>query len=348
MRIAQVAPLYESVPPRLYGGTERIVSWLTEELVHRGHDVTLFASGDSRTAARLVAPCERAVRLDPEARDPIALHVVELSEVEERAEHFDVIHCHVDYLAFPLARHVRPPTLHTLHGALDLPHCRSLFRRFPEVPLVSISDSQRSPLAPIELDWLATVHHGLPVASIPYAPGGGRGGYLVFLGRLSPEKGPDVAIRVARELDCPLRIAAKVDRADTAYFERVIRPCLDDPRIEYLGEIGDAEKWRLLHDARCLLFPVDWEEPFGLAMIEALACGTPVIARPRGSVPEIVRDGVTGFLADTVDELAGAVKRVDVLDRAACRRDVEQRFSVTVMTDRYEAVYRHLLSRRRH
>lgn len=345
MRIAQVAPLYESVPPRLYGGTERIVSWLTEELVGRGHDVTLFASGDSHTAARLVAPCERAIRLDRETPDPIALHVVELAEVEARAENFDVIHCHVDYLAFPLGRHLTVATLHTLHGALDQPHCAPVFRRFRDAPLVSISDSQRVPLAMLDLDWLATVHHGLPVDSIPYAPGGGQGGYLAFLGRLSPEKGADTAIRVARELGCPLRMAAKVDRVDIPYFERVIRPCLDDPLIEHLGEVGDKDKWKFLHDARCLLFPVEWQEPFGIAMIEALACGTPVIARPRGSVPEVVRDGVTGYLADTVDDLADAVKRVDVLDRAECRRDVERRFSVAVMTDHYEAVYRRLLER---
>lgn len=346
MRIAQVAPLYEPVPPRHYGGTERVVSWLTEELVRRGHEVTLFASGDSRTTARLVAPCRRAIWLDPAAPDPVALHVVELAQVCERIGEVDIVHGHVDYLAFPFARLVRTPFVHTMHGRLDLRHLVHLFAHFREVPLVSISDSQREPLAAVGLNWVATVPHGLPVSAIPFdAAGGGRGRYLVFLGRISPEKRPDLAIAVAKRLGLPLRIAARVDDKDRPYFESEIRPLMSHPLIEFVGEVGDEEKWQLLGDALCLLFPVDWPEPFGIAAIEALACGTPVVARPYGAVPEVIRDGEVGFLADTVEELVAAVKRVDLLDRARCRRHVEERFSVQVMADRYEAVYRRLLER---
>lgn len=339
VRIAQVAPLYEPVPPRHYGGTERVVSWLTEELVRRGHEVTLFASGDSATTARLVAPCRRAIWLDPAAPDPVALHVVELAQVCERIDAFDIVHGHVDYLAFPFARLVRAPFVHTMHGRLDLRHLVHLFAHFPEVSLVSISDSQREPLAALPLTWVATVHHGLPVSAIPWSARG-NGRYLVFLGRMSPEKRPDLAIAVAKRLGLPLRMAARVDAVDRAYFEGEIRPLLSHPLIEYVGEVTDEEKWRLLGDALCLLFTVDWPEPFGIAAIESLACGTPVVARPCGAVPEVVRDGEVGFLADTVEELVAAVKRVDVLDRLRCRRHVEAHFSVEVMADRYEAVYR--------
>jgi glycosyltransferase involved in cell wall biosynthesis len=342
MRIAQVAPMYEAVPPRLYGGTERVVSWLTEELARRGHDVTLFASGDSRTRARLVSAHPRALRLDPAPPDPLSVHVLELAEVFERAREFDVIHCHVDYLAFPFGRLVATPVVHTTHGRLDLRDLVPVFRRFADVPLVSISEAQREPLRAVRPNWVATVYHGLPADDIPFDPDGGGGGYLVFLGRLSREKRPDIAIAVARRLGMPLKIAAKVDEADREYFDHEIRPLLRDPLIEYLGEVGDGDKWRLLTDAHCLLFPIDWPEPFGLAVIEALACGTPVVARGCGSIPELIEDGRTGFIADTVDELAAAVKRVDVLDRRRCRRSVEERFSVQVMADRYEAVYRRL------
>jgi len=344
MRIAQISPLYESVPPRLYGGTERVVSWLTEELVRRGHDVTLFASGDSRTAARLVAPYPRGLRLDPSPPDPVALHTIELAQAFERAKDFDVMHCHVDYLAFPYARLVRTPVVHTLHGRLDLRHLLHLFAQFAEARLVSISDSQREPLRALPLNWLATVNHGLPVADIPWRERP-DGGYLAFLGRISPEKGPDRAIEVAKQLGLPLRIAAKVEESDRKYFERKIRPSLNHPLIEFIGEVEEREKWEFLGGARCLLFPIDWPEPFGIAMIEALACGTPVVARPCGSVPEIVRDGEVGFLAETVEQLAAAVKRIDVIDRARCRRYAEERFSVVAMTDRYEAVYRQVQAR---
>ncbi len=340
MRIAQVAPLHERVPPVLYGGTERVVSHLTEELVRRGHDVTLFASGDSRTAARLVPAVARALRLDPEAPDPWSAHVLQLAQAFERAGDFDVIHCHVDFPAFPFGRLVPTPTLHTLHGRLDLPRLLPLFRHFHDLPLVSISDAQRAPLRHLPLRWMATVHHGVPLARLPFSGRGGR--YLAFLGRLAPEKRPDLAIEVARRAGLPLKIAAKVDEADRAYFTREIAPLLDHPLIEFVGEIGDEDKGRFLGDALALLFPIDWPEPFGLVMIEAMACGTPVIARKRGSVPEIVVPGTTGFVVETVDELVDAVKRVDIIDRAACRRHVERHFTVERMADGYEAIYRAL------
>ncbi len=345
MRIAQVAPLYESVPPRLYGGTERVVSWLADELVERGHEVTLFASGDSRTHARLVSAWPRALRLDPAQPDPFALHTLELAQAFSRADDFDVVHCHVDYLAFPYGRLVSTPVVHTLHGRLDLRPLIHVLTELREVPLVSISDSQREPLAGLGLNWVATVHHGLPMQDVPAVTTASDGRYLVFLGRMSAEKRPDLAIAVAKRAGLPLIMAAKVDRPDREYFEREIRPQLGHPLIEYIGEVSDAEKWRLLGDALALLFPIDWPEPFGLAMIEALACGTPVVARPCGAVPEIVRDGEVGFLADTVDELVAAVKRVDVIDRARCRRWAEAQFSVGVMADHYESVYRRLKSR---
>ena len=315
------------------------MSWLTEELVRRGHGVTLFASGDSLTQARLVSPYPRALRLDPSQPDAVALHMIELAQVFERAGDFDLVHCHVDYLAFPFQKLISTPLVHTMHGRLDLRHILHVFSYFRDVPLVSISQQQRDPLARLGLNWLATVHHGLPVEGIPFDPGGGRGGYLAFLGRLSPEKRPDLAIQVAKRLGVPLKIAAKIAEPDRPYFEREIRALIDHPLVEFVGELGDEDKWRFLGDALCLLFPVDWPEPFGLAMIEAMACGTPVVARPCGSVPEVIRDGEVGFLGETVDELVAAVKRVDVLDRAHCRRYVEDRFSVTAMTDAYESVY---------
>jgi glycosyltransferase involved in cell wall biosynthesis len=345
LRIAQVAPLYERVPPLRYGGSERVVAWLTDELVRRGHDVTVFASGDSETPARLIAPTARALRLDPAASDNLSPHVIELAQVFQRAADFDVIHCHVDYLAFPFGRLVRTPTLHTLHGRLDLPFLAPIFRHFSDVPVVSISDAQRVPLRDLEVAWAGTVHHGLPVERYPYTAGGGR--YLAFLGRICPEKAPDVAIEVAKRAGVPLKIAAKVDPVDRVYFEQVIRPLLDHPLIEFIGEIVDADKGRFLGDALALLFPIDWPEPFGLVMIESLACGTPVIARERGSVPEILVHGRTGFVADTIDELVNAVKRIDIIDRADCRRHVESRFTAVRMADDYEAIYRRLLAGRR-
>jgi glycosyltransferase involved in cell wall biosynthesis len=340
MRIAHVAPLYERVPPMLYGGTERIVSYLVEEQVRRGHEVTLFASGDSRTDAQMVAPVPRALRLDTGLGDPLAPHVVELSQVFDQADEFDLIHCHLDYLAFPFSRLVATPTVHTLHGRLDLDHLRLVMAHFADVPLVSISDAQRRPLEHLELNWVATVYHGLPIET--YSVGTGAGGYLAFLGRISPEKRPDLAIAAAKGAGMPLKIAAKVDPVDRVYFEREIEPLFDDPLIEYVGEIGESDKPRFLGDAAALLFPIDWPEPFGLVMIEALACGTPVITRPCGSVPEVITPGRTGFIADTVDDLVEAVRHVDRLDRAVCRREAETRFSVERMVDDYEAVYARL------
>jgi glycosyltransferase involved in cell wall biosynthesis len=345
MRIAQVAPLYEPVPPRLYGGTERIVSYITEELVRRGHEVTLFASGDSKTAARLVAVTERAVRLDAYSREVLAADISrQLGRVFCDADRFDVIHCHVDYLAYPFCGLVRTPTLHTLHGRLDLPYLAPVFRDFPDVPLVSISNAQRAPLASFGLTWAGTVYHGMPLDRSPFVAQ--PGDYLAFLGRLSREKQPEVAIEVAKRVGMPLRIAAKIDANDREYVDRVVRPLLDDPLVEFIGEVEDEAKAAFLGGARALLFPIDWPEPFGLVMIEAMACGTPVIARPCGSVPEIVDDGRTGFIADTVDELVEAVKRIDTIDRAECRRQVERRFSVPRMVDDYEALYRRAASAR--
>jgi glycosyltransferase involved in cell wall biosynthesis len=346
MRIAQVAPLYEAVPPTLYGGTERVVSLLTEELVRRGHDVTLFASGDSITAANLVAVTKRALRLDGTSRELLAAEIIrQLDLVFGNAGDFDLIHCHVDYLAYPFSGLVATPTLHTVHGRLDLPYLAPVYRQFTRVPLVSISDAQRVPLAGIGVTWAGTVHHGLAPERFAFSPE--PDGYLAFLGRLSPEKQPDVAIEVAKRAGLPLRIAAKVDAADREYFDRVVAPLLDDPLIDFIGEIGDGDKAAFLGGARALLFPIDWPEPFGLVMIEALACGTPVVARPCGSVPEVVRPGVSGFIGDTVADLVDAVKRIDTIDRARCRRDFERRFSVARMVDDYEAVYRRACARPR-
>ena len=346
MRIAQVAPLFESVPPRLYGGTERVVAYVTDELVRRGHDVTLFASGDSRTTARLVPVVERATRLDAVTHDLVGAEFIrELGLVFSRARDFDVIHCHVDYLAFPFHGLTPTPTVHTIHGRLDLPHLGPVYRQFRTVPLVSISNAQRTPLDPLDMRWAGTVYHGLPVERYAFAPA--DRGYLAFLGRLAPEKQPELAIEVARRVGLPLKIAAKVDAVDQEYFDRVVAPLLDDPLVEFLGEIGEEDKPAFLGGARALLFPIDWPEPFGLVTIEAMACGTPVVARPCGAVPEVVVDGRTGFLASSLVEMAEAVKRLDEIDRAECRRHVERHFSAARMAEDYEAIYRRLASRRR-
>jgi len=338
MRIAQVAPLFESVPPQRYGGTERVVSYLTEELVRRGHDVTLFASGDSRTRATLVPVVERAVRLDAGSQELCSADAArQLDMVATRADEFDVIHWHLDFLAFPFRHLLRTPSVHTLHGRLDLPHLPSLYRHFTDVPLVSISNAQRRPLEACRLRWAGTVYHGQPLGRYPFSAD--DQGYLAFLGRCSPEKQLDVAIEVARRVGLPLRIAAKIDYHDRQYFDRVIAPQLDDPLIEFLGEIGDDDKAAFLGGAKALLFPIDWPEPFGLVMVEAMACGTPVVARPCGAVPEVIVDGRTGFLGSELVELVEAVKRLDEIDRAECRRHVESRFSVARMTEDYEAIY---------
>jgi glycosyltransferase involved in cell wall biosynthesis len=335
MRIAQVAPLFERVPPHQYGGTERVVSYLTEELVARGHDVTLFASGDSVTRARLVPGSEMSLRGEDPPRDAVALHLAMLLRAYERAREFDVIHCHTDYLALPVSRYAAVPTVLTLHGRLDLHEVHPVYRAFPEVHFVSISDAQRAWLSGVR--WVATVHHGLPRDLYRFEPRGGRS--LLFLGRISPEKCPDAAIRVARRAGVPLRIAAKIDRPDRDYFDQVVRPLLGEPGVEFVGEVDDRAKHALLSESLGLLFPIDWPEPFGMVVVEALACGTPVIARNRGSVPELVRDGETGFVCETEDDMVAAVERVAGLGRAACRADFERRFTVERMVDRHVGVY---------
>ena len=346
LRIAQVAPLYERVPPELYGGTERIVAYLTDELVRRGHLVTLFASGDSAVpGARLESPVARALRLDASAKDYFAPHVLELAQVFERAQEFDVIHCHTGYPAFPFARFSRAVTIHTMHGRLDLPDVFPLYRHYRDEPLVSISMDQRRPLDGFGVTWAGTVYHGVPLDQYPYSARGGD--YLAFLGRMSPEKRPDLAIALAKHVGVPLKIAAKVDPTDRAYFEAEIEPLLDHPLIDFVGEIGEDAKPEFLGGARALVFPIDWPEPFGLVMVEALACGTPVIARRCGSVPEVIRPGRTGFIADTLSDMARAVRALDRIDRAACRREAEHRFSVERMGDGYEALYRQLGARAR-
>jgi glycosyltransferase involved in cell wall biosynthesis len=340
MRIAQVAPLTERVPPKLYGGTERVVSYLTEELVRLGHDVTLFASGDSRTAARLVPCCPTALRLNPHVQDCMPHLVVMLDEVRRRADEFDVIHFHADYFHFPLFRDISGRTVTTLHGRLDLPDLLPLFRAFPDVPLVSISDDQRRPMPPV--NWVGTVHHGLPRGLLPFSPRP-RDGYLAFLGRISPEKQPDRAIEIAARAGMPLKIAAKVDAVDQRYWDEQIAPLVARHRnVEFIGEIDERQKAAFLGNAGALLFPIDWPEPFGLVMIEAMACGTPVVAFRSGSVPEVLEDGISGFIARDVDEAVKAVGRLDELDRAKVRAAFERRFTSERMAKDYAALYRRL------
>lgn len=339
MRIAQVAPLYESVPPRYYGGTERVVSWLTEKLVAFGHDVTLFASGDSVTNAQLVKSCKRALRLDRECVDPLAHHVLMIEEVFSRAQDFDIIHFHSDYLHFPYSRREKVPCLTTLHGRLDLPDLVPLYKEFREVPLVSISDAQREPLSWV--NWVGRVHHGMAIHELPLCEE--PGDYLAFLGRVSPEKGVDRAIEIAIRAGRKLKIAAKVDRADRDYYQEKVKPLLKHPLIEFIGEIGNSEKAEFLGNASALLFPINWPEPFGLVMIEAMACGTPVIAYPRGSVPEIMLDGVTGFVVQDVEEAVAAVKKVDKIKRRACREYFELNFSDDRMARDYVNLYKKLI-----
>jgi glycosyltransferase involved in cell wall biosynthesis len=338
LRIAQISPLYEAVPPNGYGGTERVVSWLTEALVAAGHELTLFASADSRTAARLVPCAPHALRSDPRAHDPIASHLLMLERAFRRAEEFDVIHAHVDYLAFPFARRVACPTLTTLHGRLDLPVLQPLFREYREQRVVSISDDQRRPLP--HAGWEATIHHGLPPDLFEFHAE--PDDYLAFLGRISPEKRVDRAIEIALRAGRRLKIAAKIDAADGAYYEREIRQLFEHPLVEYVGELGDADKNELLGQAAGVLFPIDWPEPFGLIMIESLACGTPVIAWPQGSVPEVIEDGVSGFLCGDVDAAVRAVGELEKLDRRRCREAFEARFTAERMARDYAAVYRRL------
>ncbi|WP_028919231.1 glycosyltransferase family 4 protein [Pseudoxanthomonas suwonensis] len=341
MRIAHVAPLYEAVPPRLYGGTERIVAWLADAQVDLGHDVTVFASGDSRTRARLVACREQALRLDPQPlKSDLAAHLAMLHEVRRRAGEFDLLHFHVDLLHFPLFADMAGRTLTTLHGRLDLADLPDAYRRWPHFPLVSISAQQRQPLR--FANWIGTVPHGLP-ADLLQPPESPRGDYLAFLGRISPEKRPDRAIGIASRAGMRLRMAAKVDAADAVYFHDAIEPLLDEAGVDFVGEIDDARKPGFLGHAAALLFPIDWPEPFGLVMIEAMACGTPVIAWDCGSVREVVEHGVTGFIVSSMDEAVAAVERLHELDRATIRRVFERRFSATVMARGYLELYRRLL-----
>lgn len=342
LRIAQVAPLHEAVPPRLYGGTERVVSYLTEELVARGHRVTLFASGDSKTSAELVACTPRALRLNPQCIDTFAHHVLQLERVAQRASEFDVIHFHTDYFSFPLGRRLDVAQLVTLHGRLDLPDLQTIFTEFNDYPTVSISDHQRSPLP--QACWIATVHHGLP-GDLHY-PSYEPGEYFAFLGRISPEKRVDRAIEIATKLGVPLKIAAKVSTVDDEYFRTKIKPLLDRPLVEFLGEIGEHQKGDFLRKAKALLFPIDWPEPFGLVMIEALACGTPVVAFKHGSVPEVLRHGVSGYVATTMEEAIAAAARVEELDRRACRAEFEARFTARRMAEDYERLYVQLARKR--
>jgi glycosyltransferase involved in cell wall biosynthesis len=342
MRIAQIAPLMESVPPRLYGGTERIASYLTEELVRQGHDVTLFASGDSVTTGELVACAPKALRLDANVRDVIPYYMLMLDRVRQRADDFDVLHFHIDQFHFPLFRSIADRTVTTLHGRQDLPDLRPLYAGFCDMPLVSISQAQRKPIP--NANFVANVAHGMPTDLLnpTIEP---QGGYVAFIGRIAPEKRPDRAIAIARSLGVPLKIAAKVDRVDEAYFRAEIEPLLDPPNVEYIGEISDHQKSEFLGEARALLFPIDWPEPFGLSMIEAMACGTPVLAFRCGSVPEVIDEGVTGLIVDSLEEATAALPQVMALDRQKVRRRFERRFSAARMAQDYLEVYRSLLSR---
>lgn len=337
MRIAQIAPLHECCPPKQYGGTERVVSYLTDELVHLGHDVTLFACGDSSTPARLISCADQSLRSNPAVRDPLPYHIMMLDEVCRRADEFDVLHFHTEMLHFPLVRRLSQRTVTTLHGRLDLPDLKPFYEKFSDVPLVSISLAQRLPMPPVA--WAGNVYHGLPEGLLAFHSVA-RGGYLAFLGRISPEKRPDRAIEIAVRSGMALKIAAKVDAVDRAYWDTTIAPLIRRHRnVEYLGEIGEREKGRFLGDARALLFPIDWPEPFGLAMIESMACGTPVIAFRCGSVPEVVEDGVTGFIVDSMDAAVDAVRHIGGIDRAGVRRRFVRRFSATRMAQDYVALY---------
>jgi len=336
LKIAQVAPLYESVPPKLYGGTERVVSYLTEALVEDGHDVTLFASGDSQTSARLVPCCAKSLRLNThQCIDQLAHHFVMLEEVLERADQFDMIHFHVDYMHFPLSKLSGLVHLTTLHGRLDSPDLVPLYRKYKNMPVISISRNQRKPLPWV--NWVGNVYHGLPEDLLPL--GDGRGKYLAFLGRISPEKRVDRAIEIAKALNMPLRIAAKIDGSDRPYFEREIKHLLNTPNVEFVGEINEQQKGEFLGNAYAYLFPIDWPEPFGLTMIESMACGTPTIAFNCGSVPEVITNGVSGFIVESMEEAGEAVRQAATLDRAACRAEFINRFSAPQMARQYVKLY---------
>ena len=339
MRIAQVAPLYERVPPLYYGGTERVVSYLTEELVDQGHEVTLFASGDSLTKAKLVSPCAQSLRLNPNCADYLAYHVLQLEQIFRQAHLFDIVHFHIDYFHYPFLRRQDIAHVTTLHGRLDMPDLVPLYSEFDDMPVVSISDSQRTPLAWI--DWHGTVYHGLPFNLYRFSKQ--QGTYLAFLGRISPEKRLDRAIEIAKRANMPLKIAAKIDAVDRCYVEKEIRPLLDHPLVEFIGEINDASKSDFLRNAYALLFPVDWPEPFGLVMIEAMACGTPTVAFRCGSVPEVLDDQISGYVVDDVEQAVDALKTIRHFDRARCRRVFEERFSARRMAQDYVKIYQRVI-----
>jgi glycosyltransferase involved in cell wall biosynthesis len=341
MKIAQISPLFESVPPKAYGGTERVVSFLTEELVRLGHEVTLFASGDSVTAAELIAPVDRSIRSSGNEDGWPGYLTLQMSLLAEQSARFDILHFHTGFMHFPLAARLGRPYLTTMHDRLDLAGATDVYRHFPEVPLVSISHSQRRPLP--AANWIANVYHGLPADLYGYSPGPGK--HFVFLGRLSPDKRVDRAIEIAERCGVPLYIGAKLDKADEAYFNERIKPLFAKPCVHFLGEIGEEEKRELLQGARALLFPIDWPEPFGLVMIEALSCGTPVVAYANGAIPEVLEHGVTGFVVSNQDEAVAAAQRIGEIDRAVCRATFERRFSAAGMACNYLGVYEKILSR---
>jgi glycosyltransferase involved in cell wall biosynthesis len=337
MKIAQVAPLVEAVPPKLYGGTERVVAYLTDALVELGHDVTLFASGDSGTQAKLVPIWPRALRLDPDVRDPFAPLIMQLGMVSRHAQEFDVIHMHLDYSGFPILRLLDVPSVTTLHGRLDLPELPPLYKMYQDAAVVSISDSQREPLP--EANFVETIYHGLPKQLLKVGPGGK---YLAFLGRISPEKAPDAAIRIAAKAGMPLKIAAKVDRVDQEYFKSTIEPLLGQGDVEFIGEIGEHQKAEFLGNAAALVFPINWREPFGLVMIEAMACGTPVVAFNNGSVPEVLQNGLTGYIVNNEAEAVEALKQIHKLDRGRIRAEFDRRFTAHTMAQNYLKLYARL------
>jgi glycosyltransferase involved in cell wall biosynthesis len=341
MRIAQVAPLYESLPPKGYGGTERVVHFLTEELVRLGHHVTVFASGDSQTSGELIAPCPRALRTDASCIDQMAYHLLMLEQVFRLKDRFDIIHFHVDYLHFPYSRRQPHPHVTTLHGRLDLPELPAVYREYADMPVVSISDAQRRPLP--AANWQGTVYHGLPTDLFAFHEK--PGDYLAFLGRISPEKRVDRAVEIAGRGGMKLRVAAKIDKADRDYFKDEIEPLFKKPWVGYVGEVGGKDKEAFLGNAKALLFPIDWPEPFGLVMIEAMACGVPTVAWPCGSVPEVLENVVSGFIVKSIDEAVRAVERIDAFDRRRCRQEFERRFSVARMAKDYLAIYERILAK---
>jgi len=338
LRVAQIAPLYESVPPKLYGGTERVVAYLTDELINQGHKVTLFASGDSNTKARLIPISQRALRLYNHL-DTLAYHILELQEVLERRNEFDILHFHTDYLHFPFTYNNPVTTITTLHGRLDIDDLKPIYQKFRKMPVVSISDSQREPLP--MANWIGTVHHGLPLNL--YKKGEGKGNYVVFVGRISPEKRVDRAIEIAKRANLKIKIAAKIDKADQVYYEKEIKHLFTEPHVEFLGEVDENQKAELLEDAFAMLFPIDWREPFGIVTIEALACGTPIIAFNHGSVPEIIEPGKTGYIVESVSEAVTALQKTDKISRNDCRQSFENRFSATIMAKKYVQLYEKLL-----